>query len=197
MSEEPKQAEVVHEPVYDGEGRMTKDGKRRLAAAFVQQIGKGFNAKKSAETRAKNARKKPLGDALDQLVMDEPWLANAVALRLMRMALLGRGEISIAAIKLLFERMDGKIAGEEKGDLPSVNVSIQNVQRNGENTRTSIEAAPVKSALPFDVTPETIDEKREVTLAMNNLRKRTTLPPTPILGPLTAEDVKLIPEDDE
>jgi hypothetical protein len=196
MSEEPKQAEVVREEMYDGEGRMTKDGKRRLSEAFVKHIGKPLRPEASAKGRETRAKRKPLGDALNKLIENEPWMADAVALRLMRMALLGRGEISIQAIKLLFERMDGKITGEAQNELPSVNVSIQNVQRNGHEPQTTIQAAPANSALPFDMKPETVDEKREVTLAMNNIRKRTTLPPTPILGPLTPEDLAVIPDDE-
>lgn len=184
--------DTVHkaEPVeasHDENGRLTKDGKRRLSQAFVAYIGKPGNPFKPGHAQK---RKKPLTDALVELVEEHPELARMMALRLMRTALLGRGRDAIAASKLIFERVDGLVVAEKSSELPSVSVTLQNFQHTGgrEEPRTVTATADLpRGSREIPIGPEGEPDKAQVArIIRRDVRK---LPqPTDVLGPLEADE---------
>lgn len=117
MSSEKKRISDLE--LEDGE-RLTKDETRKLSAAFVAHIGKGYT------TPGGKQRKKPLTDELIDMAYENPELVRLAAIRLWRMALLGQGKNAIAAMKLIFDRVEGPVVAESTREQPqTIEVSVQ------------------------------------------------------------------------
>lgn len=118
MSEDAaKKPEVVgpdEEVRFDSRGRV-------LAPAFAARIG-NWGGKKHVGA----SRKKPLTEALEELVEENPELAKMVAIKLFKLAL---NDGNMRAIELIYNRLDGLVKIEKKSELPAMTVNIQQIVR--------------------------------------------------------------------
>jgi hypothetical protein len=139
-------------PLEEGE-MLDGEGQRILSAAFVAHIGKGF----SPEDRAKSHRKRPLTKELEEIAAEHPELKRLLAIRLWKMALLGRGSNALDAMRLIFERMEGPVRVEKSQEIGQVTVIQQSYQ----------------VPQPFEAIPTDAEVKPQIEVAGNRLRNST------------------------
>lgn len=158
------------------EVRFTADG-RVLHPEFVKRMG-AYKFEPGNKSRL-GLRKKPLTEAIETLVDDNPELANMMAVKLFRMALNGKGDIQ--AMKLLFDRLDGVVkAKKEKTEMQGMTVVLQQVSNS---PRAPEQVASI--VLPV-VDPETPAESEAMLTAIRRASRH--LPPVRDLLPPGPED---------
>lgn len=118
---------------------LSEEEDRILSAAFVAHIGKGFSKERIARPRPK-----PLTDELDEIASEHPELKRLLAIRLWKMALLGRGKHALEAMRILFERMEGPVVKDIQREQPqSVEVVVQQINHHP--------APQIEQRPPFDI----------------------------------------------